>query len=203
MYKNIMNRKGITLLKLILIVTLFSLAIVIGVRLVIPAIKDQVLNIKEYNLNLSLKKAAREISQTVAYSEKIYAMPRIFVRNVDRMDPDLNYFMVSPDGKSIVSMEYEGNRFIKRVITKEKDNIEYEMFFEKETGTGGNSIINYVINAYIVSTDADGLNKRKVVLESTIQPIGAIEIIDKGTGISQRDVKGATPSVALAYSKSR
>lgn len=202
MYKNVTKRQGLTLLEFIIIIAIIGLIIVLGINEFAPGAKEQILNVREYGLRFSMNKTIRQIDQIIKYSGNIRALPRAFVANTSRMDPSYSYIMVSSDGKRIVRMEHNGTEFIeKEIFAKERKNIEYEMFFEKKSGTINNAI-KYEIDVYIVDPK-ENTNKRKIVFESSAEPINASGVIDKGTGISKRDSKYASPSVALEYSHNR
>lgn len=206
MYIEIKNRQGITIVSLIIIIVLIAIGAA-GVYKFMPHIKNQLLNIKEYDIKISVEKAARRIYEAVKYSENIYALPKAFVKDLEKLDPNLNYFMVSHDGRRIIIMAYDGNKFVEKTIVRKRRNVEYEMFFEKQSRTGRNDAIKYVINAYIIdgkeNTTGDAANKRKITFESTVESMTALNIIDKGTGISKNNIAGATPSAALACNKDK
>lgn len=201
MYKKIMNKQGITPLGLIIMVALIGLVIVIGMNRFMPKVGEQILNIKERSLRLLMEKAVKQIDQIIEYSSNICAVPKVFVADTGNMDPNCNYIMVSPDGKRIVIMKHDGDKFIeKTVVMQEYKNVEYEMFFEKGPKSDVNNVIKYEIDVYMID-QKENTNKKKIVFESSVEPIGETEIIDKGTGIHGRDSKNASPSVALKYSK--
>ena len=206
MYIKIKNRQGITIVSLIIIIVLVAIGAA-GVYKFMPGIKNQLLNIKEYGIEISVEKAARRIYEAVKYSENICALPRAFVKDIEKLDPSLNYFMVSHDGRRIIIMAHDGNKFVERTIVRKRRNVEYEMFFEKQSGTGRNNAIKYVINAYILdakeSTTGSAAHKRKITFESTTESMTASNITDKGTGISKNNTAGATPSAALACDKDK
>lgn len=206
MYIKIKNRQGITIVSLIIIIVLVAIGAA-GVYKFMPGIKNQLLNIKEYGIEISVEKAARRIHEAVKYSENICALPKAFVKDIEKLDPSLNYFMVSHDGRRIIIMSHDGNKFTERTIVRKRRNVEYEMFFEKQSGIGRNNGIKYVINAYITdgkkSTAGGAAHKRKVTFESTAESMAASNITDKGTGISKNNMAGATPSAALACDKDK
>ena len=202
MYKKIANKQGLTLLGFIITVALIGFIIVLCINKFAPGAKEQLLNVREYSLRFLMKKTIRQINQTIKYSENIQTVPGAFIANTSRMDPKCNYLMVSTDGKRIVNMEHDGTEFIeKEILAKERKNIEYEIFFEKESGTINNAV-RYEINVYIID-QKENTDKRKIVFESSAEPIGISEVVDKGTGIPKKESKYASPSVALAYVQNR
>jgi hypothetical protein len=202
MYKNITNRQGLTLLEFIIIIAIIGLIIVLGINEFAPGAKEEILNVREYGLRFSMNKTIKQIDQIIKYSGNIRALPRAFVANISRLDPSYSYIMVSSDGKRIMRMEHNGTEFIeKEILAKERKNIEYEIFFEKKSGTV-NNVVRYEINVYIIDQKED-TDKRKIVFESSAEPIGISEVVDKGTGIPKKESKYASPSVALAYVQNR
>lgn len=203
MYKKVTNKQGLTLLEFIIILALICVITLFGINKYMPDAKEQILDVREYVLKFLMKKTIRQIDQIIRYSENIQALPRAFIINTDRMDTNRNYLMVSSDGKRIVKMEHDGTKFIeKEVFVRERKNVEYEIFFEKKPGSIVDNTIRYEINVYIID-EKENTDKRKVVFESSGEPIGTSGIIDKGTGIPKKNSKSVSPSVALSYTKNR
>ncbi|MBU3144903.1 prepilin-type N-terminal cleavage/methylation domain-containing protein [Clostridium sp. CF012] len=188
--KDLRYNKGFTLVELILTIAITSLVIMISANLLILGTKSHKLTVKEYDLQSSIRIVTEETTKIVRYSKAVFAVPQTFISSTNSMDPGWNYFMVSPDRKRIVVMEYNGSKHKERVLVGVQDNIEYEVFFEKDASAKSNNAMKYKIYAYAI--DAEGNRTReKIVFESTVESTNAVQVVDKGTK--------ASPSVALAY----
>lgn len=202
LYKKIKNRKGLTVLELIIAIAIASIVIVISTGLFRLTTKGHSLSLKEYSLQSSIRRATEETNQTVRYCKAVFAVPQTFVADTDTMDPDWNYLMVSPDGKRIVSMEYnkDEDRFVERILVPEQKNIQYEIFFERDPAASADNLMKYVIRAYIVDGEGNKTSE-KIAYETEIESVNAVQVMDKGTGIPEEGIPGAAPSIALAYLK--
>lgn len=203
LYKKIRNKQGFTVIELIVAIAIAGIMIIISINLLGLTNKTHSLSLKEYDLQSSIRRAVEETNQIVRYSKAVFAVPQTFVAGTDKMDPGWNFLMVSPDGKRIVSMEYDASEgkeeFIERVLVPEQKNIRYEIFFEKDSTATADNVMKYVLKAYIVDKKGNKTNE-KTVYETTVESINAVQVADKGTGIPKEGVhQGASPSLALAY----
>ena len=210
MYEQAKNKRGLTVIELVIAIAIASILVVISVNLLRLTTKTHSLSLKEYDMQSSIRRATEETNQIIRYSKAVFAVPQNFVESTDKMDPDWSYLMVSEDGKKIVSMEYDNieKKFIERVLVPEQNNIRYEVLFEKRPGEESDSdenaipetLMNYVINAYVIDEKGNKANE-KMVFETTVKTVNAVQVIDKGTGIPTAENKSTFPSIALAYRK--
>lgn len=188
--KNFSYKQGFTLIELLLALAITSLVIMLSASLLNFGIKTYKLTTEEYDIQSAVRRVTEETTQIVRYSKAVFAVPETFVSNTSKLDSGWNYFMVSADGKSIVSLEYSGTKHEERVLVSEHDNIKYEVFFEKDTSANSENVMKYKIYAY-ETDDAGNKTTKKIVFESTVEATNAVQVVDKGTG--------ASPSIALAY----
>ncbi len=183
---------GFTLIELILAISLISIVILISTNLIIFGTKAHKLTFKEYSMQSDIRKATEKTNDIVRYSKAIFAVPKSFVESVDIMDPGWNYFMVSPDGKRIVIMEYDklSDKHIEKVIVEESEGISYYVQFEKDNDARSDSVLKYRIYAYNTDNTNQKTNE-KLIFESTVETNNAIQVADKGSVSS--------PSIALAF----
>jgi len=182
--------KGFTLIELLLTLAITSIVIILSSNLINLGTKSHKLTVKEYDLQSAIRRVTEETTQIVRYSKAVFAVPQTFISNVNSMDPGWDYFMVSPDGKRIVAMEYNGVQHVERVLVSGQDKIKYEVFFEKEASAKSDSVMKYKIYAYVID-DEGNKTRDKIVFESTVESTNAVQVVDKGTK--------ASPSIALAY----
>lgn len=190
--KNQKNSLGYTLIELLLALSIFSIVILISVDLIIFGAKAQKLTFKEYSMQSDIRRATEQTNEIVRYSKAVFAVPKPFVESTDVMDPGWNYFMVSPDGKRIVIMEYDDflDEHIEKVVVEESEGILYEVHFEKDASANSDSVLRYKIFAYNSDKDGNKINE-KLVFESTVETVNGIQVVDKGSVVS--------PSIALAF----
>lgn len=193
MYKKLnKNTKGFTLIEVIIAIALVSLVILISSNILMLTMNSHKLTEKEYSLQSELRRASEKTNEIVRYSKAVFAVPNNFVSSVSSMDTGWDYLMASPDGKRIVIMKYDevSNQHIETVVVNESENVRYELVFEKDTTATSDTFLKYKIYAY--STDDEGNRVgEKIIYETTVETVNAIQIVDKGTESS--------PSIALAF----
>lgn len=196
MHRKIKNKQGLTVLELVISIAIASILIVVSINLLRVTSLTHSQSLKEYDLQSSIRIATEEANKIVRYSKAVFAIPQTFVESTDKMDPDWNYYMVSRDSKRIVSMEYseDKGKFVERVLVPEQKNIEYEVFFEKDSDAKADNVMKFIITAYIVDSKGNRTDE-KIVYETSVESVNAVQVVDRGTGIN----KGAAPSLALAY----
>ena len=112
--RNLRYNKGFTLVELILTIAITSIVIMISANLLILGTKSHKLTVKEYDLQSSIRRVTEETTKIVRYSKAVFAVPQTFISSTNSMDPGWNYFMVSPDKRRIVAMEYNGSKTLKK-----------------------------------------------------------------------------------------
>lgn len=190
--KYIRNSKGLSLVELIVTLALIGITIFIVANFLFFANRTQKATSKEYAMQSDIRRTTEIANELVRYSKAVFAVPETFVASTDVMDPGWSYLMVSLDSKRIVTMEYDEDldKHVEKISVSESEDILYYIEFEKDKEAKGDSVLRYKIYAY--NTDKNG-NKtnEKLVFESTVEAVNAIQVADKGTE--------AFPSVALAF----
>ncbi|WP_313127285.1 hypothetical protein [Proteiniclasticum ruminis] len=192
MKKVIKGKRGITLIELILSLALVSLVIMLSTNILMVGMKSQDLSVKEYAVQSEMRIAAERTNEIVRYSKAVFAVPKSFVSSESTMDPGWSYLMTSLDGKRIVTMEYDEDlsKHVERTIVNESEDKFYYIVFDKNDSANSDTVISYQIYSY--RKDHNGhKTDEKLIYETTLETINAIQIVDKGTDSS--------PSVALAY----
>ncbi len=186
------NTHGFTLVEVILAVALISLVIILSSNMLIFGTNSQKMTVKEYSIQSDLRRAIEQTNELIRYSKAVFAVPESFVSPDSAMDPGWSYLMVSPDGKRIVTMEYDDGlkTHVEKVVAEEAEGILYALSFDKDESANGDTVLKYKIHAYN-SDGAGNKTDEKIVYETTIETINAIQVVDKGTDSS--------PSIALAF----
>lgn len=192
MKKVIKGNKGLTLIELLLSLALVSFVIIISTNILMVGMKSQDLSVKEYAVQSEMRIAAEKTNEIVRYSKAVFAVPKSFVSSESTMDPGWSYLMTSLDGKRIVTMEYDedSSKHVERTIVNESEGTFYYLSFDKTDSANSDTVISYRIYSY--KKDQNGQKTdEKLIYETTVETVNAIQIIDKGTETS--------PSVALAF----
>ena len=192
MKKNSVNNDGVTLIELIIALAIISAVIILSANILMVSLKTQNVTVKDYSVQSEMRIATEQTNEIIRYSKAVFAVPKSFVTTVATMDPGWKYLMTSPDNKRVVIMEYDEtlDKHIEKVIVKESEDIEYAISFLKDTTANSDTVLKYKIHSYSVDGAGNRL-KEKIVYETTIETVNAIQIVDKGTNSS--------PSIALAF----
>lgn len=186
------NKKGFTLVELLIAVALITVVIIVSMNMFFFGTNAHRLTFKEYEIQSDVRIATEQVTNIVRYSKAVFGVPYPFVESTSKMDPGWSYFMVSADGKRIVSMDYNDTTKVheEKIIVEEQDNIKYKMIFEKDKNAKNDNVMIYKIYAQVVDENGNKV-RDKIVFESTVESVNAIQVADKGTD--------AAPSIALAY----
>ena len=186
------NKKGFALVELLIAVALITVVIIVSMNMFFFGTNAHRLTFKEYEIQSDVRIATEQVTNIVRYSKAVFGVPYPFVESTSKMDPGWSYFMVSADGKRIVSMDYNDTTKVheEKIIVEEQDNIEYEMIFEKDKNAKNDNVMIYKIYAQVVDENGNKV-RDKIVFESKVESVNAVQVADKGTA--------AAPSIALAY----
>lgn len=192
MKKVIKGNKGLTLIELLLSLALVSFVIIISTNILMVGMRSQDLSVKEYAVQSEMRIAAEKTNEIVRYSKAVFAVPKSFVSSESTMDPGWSYLMTSLDGRRIVTMEYDEDlsKHVERTLVNESEGTFYYLSFDKTDSANSDTVISYRIYSY--KKDQNGQKTdEKLIYETTVETVNAIQIVDKGTETS--------PSVALAF----
>jgi len=186
------SMRGVTLIELLLALGLISIVIMVSTNILMVSMNSQRAAVKEYSLQSDLRRVAEHTNEVIRYSKAVFAVPSTFVSSESKMDLGWNYLMVSSDGKRIVSMEYDSsiNKHAEKVLVPETEGLRYRVSFEKDNVRNSDKVLSFRIYASTVDENGNML-KEKIVYESSVETVNAIQVVDKGTL--------AAPSIALAY----
>lgn len=210
MEKSVFKKRlpAITLAELIIVLAIGGILVAISSNAIFMLFRTHSMAVDEYDLHSASRMASDKVSETIRYSQAVFALPFDYVKNVNAMDPEWDYVAVTSDGKELVEYTYDTTtrKHVPKVLIASQPNVEYEITFDKKsaqtvvkdgkTSILDDNILYYSVTAYLLSTDAAGnpvRTNKKVVFESEVKALNAIQVVDKGTQTA--------PSVALAYRK--
>lgn len=203
------NKKGITLIELVVAMALLGIVLSIVPMALNVLNRSHATSVNEYEIQSTLRLTSSKVSDIVRYSQAVFTLPQEFIEDKTKLDPDWQFIALTPDSKSVVvykynttTMEHDAN-----VLVPPKDNIEYELLFKKISGEPelvngvpviiNDNVLHFTIKAFVLSKDADGNMVRssnsKVVYESKLAATNALQVINKGTPLS--------PGVAIGFRK--
>lgn len=188
------KRAGITLIELIIAMSLVSIIITLSAGMIVLATKSHKVTINEYELQSTIRLATEKTNKILRYSSAVFTIPkgRFFEANLTE---GWSYFGISPDGDEIISYIYEQRlnssnvqelKHWKEVVVPKKDNIKYELVFERDSSVTNDRNIKY---KFVVKTKDK--NNEKIAVESEVEVLNALQVVDRGTVV--------TPAVAIAY----
>ena len=186
------NSNGFTLIEVLLVLGLLSIIILVTTNILIFGVNTNKLTSKEYSLQSDLRRATEKTNELIRYSKAAFAVPQPFIASESSMDPGWSYLMASPDSKRIVTMEYDESlgKHVEKVVVNESEGVLYALSFEKVQSANSDTVLKYKIFSYNTDSSGNKLNE-KIVYETTVETINAIQVLDKGTEFS--------PSIALAF----
>lgn len=192
------NKKGVTLIELVVVIALLGIALSIVPMALNILNRSHATSVNEYEIQSSLRLTASKVSEIVRYSQAVFALPHEFIEDTTKLDPDWQFIALSPDSKSVVIYKYNTTTMTHEpsILVPAKDNIKYELLFTKKPGSINDKLLHFTIQAFVLSKDAGGNIVRtnsKVVYKTELAAINALQVVDKGTPLS--------PGVAIGFRK--
>ncbi len=185
------NRKGVTLLELILALALISIIITIGTNIFIVGNKAQKAFISEADVQANTRLVSEQINNITRFATKVHTIPRSSFQysNDGVRDPNTSYVGITKEGHLVLDEPGEPSQPRKvQYLAKKQDGIDYEIVFDKVLDADGNEM-DTVLSFSIV-----GKRDGKIVSEivSKVDILNSINIDYLGTP--------SDPAVAIAYS---
>lgn len=183
------NRKGITLIELIMALALLSMIILVSFNILSFGSMVQKKSVSETEIQGSLRLISEHINKTIRFATKVHTIPRSsFQYSEDGVrDPNSNYIGVTKNGNVVIDLlgdEVDDPREVEYIIKKQKD-IDYEITFNPKHDKIIDKILPFSIKAI-----KDGKTISEITSE--VEVLNALNIEDLG---SEND-----PAVAIAYS---
>jgi len=200
------RQRAFTLIELAVGIALITIVITISANSIQLMSQAHELTFNEYELQSAIKQTSSQLSDTIRYSQAVFAVPISYVEDTAKLDPEWDYITLSPDSRSVIKYSYDTatSRHITEVLVEPQDNVEYEIVFEKQSATqqvvnGSTVILNdnvlfFSVIAYLTEINEDGdliRTDQKITFQSEVKAVNALQVVDKGTLLS--------PAVALAY----
>lgn len=187
--KLIKSNRGFTLVELLVVLAILLVAMSLSTSLIFFSTKAHESTFDEYQLQAKMRTASEKTNTAVRYSSAVFTIPegRFFEAN---LTAGWNYLGVSSDKKEIIRYVYEERGGItkhwKEVIVPDQQNLEFDLTFQKVNADPNDKILKFKLVGTVL-----GDNSRKITIETDIDALNALQIVDRGT-ISN-------PAVAIAY----
>jgi|GEM_PF-2029234 len=202
------SKKGFTLIELLLAISILSIILIMTSSAVVMMFEAHNDSYADYDLQSAARIFSTQLSETIKYSQALFALPVEYVSDVRKMDPGWDYITLSDDKRSVLHFQYDDGlgTHVESVMIKPQDNITYEILFEKKSAQhevdGGtdivvnDSILYFTIVAHNMVKNDEGewvKSSQKIVMESEVDALNALQVVVKGTE--------SDPAIALAYRK--
>lgn len=185
------NRKGVTLVELILALALISIIITIGTNIFLIGNKAQKASISEADVQANTRLVSEQINNITRFATKIHTIPRSSFQysNNGVRDPITSYIGITKEGHVVID-EPGGPSQPRKIqyLAKKQEGIEYEIVFDKVLDADGNETDKLLSFSIVAKRDGKIVNE----IVSKVDVLNSINIEHLGTP--------GDPAVAIAYS---
>jgi len=186
------NKKGVTLLELILAIALIGIIVTIGTNIFLIGNTTQKASVSEAEMQANTRLVSEHLNNIVRFATKTHTIPRSSFQysNDGVRDPQTSYIGITKEGHVVIDEPPNVSGQPRRVqyLAKKKVGIDYEIVFNKALDSHGNEM-DKVLSFSIVGKK-DGIIVNEIV--SKVEMLNSINIEHLGTP--------SDPAVAIAYS---
>ena len=185
------NRKGVTLLELILTIALIGLIIPIGTNIFLVGNKYQKVFGTEAEMQANTRLVSEQINNITRFATKTHTIPRSsFQYSEDGVrDPVTSYIGITKAGHVVIDEPGESGQPRKiQYLAKKQPGIDYEIVFDKVLDADGNEMDKVLSFSIVGKRDGKIVNE----IVSKVDVLNSINIDHLGTP--------SDPAVAIAYS---
>lgn len=186
------NRKGITLIELILTLALISLALTLPVNIFTFSKKAETMAMTQVEIQSASRLITEYVNNITRFATKTHTIPKSSFQHSENgvRDPITSYIGITKDGHVVIDKPgpTTGDPRIIQYVAKKQEGIDYEIIF-KEVLDSNSKSLDKILNFSII-----GKKDGKIVTEiaSNIEIMNSLQIDYLGTD--------ADPAVALAFS---
>lgn len=187
MKKQIRERRGFTLVELLIVLALLGVFLTMGMSIFISSLHSQKNSYTEYDIQNKLRLVAAQLDDTVNEASAIFAMPQDFFEE-SKMTEGWDYYGISNDGPEpgtgtqLLSYVYdaESGTHNKKVLIEAPNGSYFKLLFtqpiNETTGEpAGEKFIGFRIEilkegkseGYVLDTELEGKNSNQVIFRST------------------------------------
>lgn len=185
------NRKGVTLIELILALALIGIIITIGTNMFLIGNKSQKVTILEAEMQANTRLVSENINNIMRFATKTHTIPRSsFQYSEDGVrDPITSYIGITKEGHVVIDEPGEEGQPRKiQYLAKKQEGIDYEIIFDIVSDADGNEMDKVLSFSIVGKRDGKIVNE----IVSKVDVLNSVNIDHLGTP--------SDPAVALAYS---
>lgn len=185
------NRKGVTLLEIILALALISIIITLGTNIFLVGNKAQKASITEADVQANTRLVSEQINNITRFATKTHTIPRSSFQysNDGVRDPNTSYLGITKEGDVVIDEPGEPSQPRKiQYLAKKQEGIDYEIVFDKVLDADGNETDTLLSFSIVGKRDGKIVNE----IVSKVDVLNSINIEYLGTP--------SDPAVAIAYS---
>jgi len=174
------NKRGITLIELIISLALFGLVVSLSFNFLFATIRLPDRAMSEYDIQFELRMLSQKVNNIIRDASATFALHRT---NHNNLTPGWNYIIPSIDQTSIVEYKWNGSAHVAQVIAEPQDGVTYNLVFSKITPSYDDNLLEYTIVANV--------NGQSREIKSEVEALNSLQVIDRGST--------SLPSNTLAY----
>ncbi|NLN46291.1 MAG: VWA domain-containing protein [Clostridiaceae bacterium] len=169
------NKRGLTLVELILAVTLLTTVLSLAFSMLLGSLRAQSTGFEEASLQSSARIVSETVNQVVRYSSAVFTIPKSSFRE-DNLTEGWDYIGLSADQTEIVRYSYNGTSHNKETLVEPQPGITYTLRFQKEEPDNSNKVLRFIIEAF-----KGGASQGRLAIETQLEALNSLQIIDRGT----------------------
>lgn len=171
------HRKGITILEVVLVVALFSIAIIPATNLFIFGNRAQSAAVSEFDTQSKVRLVSENINSIIRDASGLYLLNKVYpsddsieaVNASDYFSNNWNYLMLNKDGTALVEWVWDGTKHTKRTIVAPTEGLSYNLTYKKQNPSNEDSLLKYDLSINVsgkereIQTELTGLNTLQVI----------------------------------------
>lgn len=175
-----MNRKGFTLVEIIISLALLGIVLSLSANFLFSTIHvpDRAMN--EYDVQFEMRMLSQRVTTVIRDASATFSLHRT---NHNNLTDGWNYIIPSMDQTSIIEYKWNGTTHVPEVIAKPQDGVTYTLVFRKLNPSYADNLLEYDIVANV--------NGQSREIKSEVEALNSLQVIDRGST--------SLPANALAY----
>lgn len=176
-----LNKKGFTLIELIVVIAIIGMVITTIMSLLFFGYNVYSMTSNDYELQSSVRLAMENLGNTIRESKAVFAVP-----DATYKDEQWNYLTIDDGGTTVATYEWNGSGWNKNVILGPYPDVTFEIVFMKENTMSKDNSLEMFIEA-----KTKGGSVQRFAITTGYEVLNALQVIDYGTV--------SNPARALAY----
>lgn len=178
---NNLNKKGFTLLELIVVMAVAGMVITVVMSLMLFGFNVYGMTSNDHELQSNVRLAMENLGNTMRESKAVFAVP-----DAEFKDDGWNYLTVDDAGTTVVAHEWNGTDWDRNVMLGPYPDVTFDIVFLKENTMDKDNTVEMFIEAKTA-----GGSVQRFAISTGYQVFNALQVINYGTE--------SNPAKALAY----